>query len=32
KRRPASLFDYEFADFELRNYQCHGAIAAPVAV
>ena len=32
KRRPPSLFDYAFDDFELRDYQCHGAIAAPVAV
>ena len=32
KRRPATLFDYEYTDFELRDYQCHGAIAAPVAV
>jgi thymidylate synthase len=32
KRRPASLFDYEFDDFEVRDYQCHPAIKAPVAV
>ena len=32
KRRPASLFEYAFEDFEMRGYQCHGAIAAPVAV
>ncbi|MCB1623837.1 MAG: thymidylate synthase, partial [Pseudomonadales bacterium] len=31
-RRPASLFDYEFADFEFRNYQFHPSIKAPVAV
>ncbi len=31
-RRPASLFEYAFEDFELRDYHCHGAIAAPVAV
>jgi thymidylate synthase len=31
-RQPASIFDYEFEDFEVRDYQCHGAIKAPVAV
>ncbi|MDZ4145939.1 MAG: thymidylate synthase [Burkholderiales bacterium] len=32
KRRPASIFDYEYEDFEVLDYQCHGAIKAPVAV
>ena len=32
KRRPASLFDYEYEDFEVRDYQCHPPIKAPVAV
>jgi thymidylate synthase len=32
KRRPASIFDYEFDDFELLNYQAHRHIRAPVAV
>ena len=32
KRRPASIFDYQFEDFEVLDYQCHGAIKAPVAV
>jgi thymidylate synthase len=32
KRKPASLFDYEFADFEFAGYQSHAAIKAPVAV
>ncbi len=32
RRRPASVFDYEFADFEFANYQFHPAIKAPVAV
>ena len=32
KRQPASIFDYEFEDFEFRNYQHHPAIKAPVAV
>ena len=32
KRRPESIFDYEFADFDFFNYQHHLAIKAPVAV
>ena len=32
KRRPASIFDYEFEDFEFVDYQHHPAIKAPVAV
>jgi thymidylate synthase len=32
RRRPASLFEYEYEDFELANYRCHPAIAAAVAV
>ena len=32
KRRPASIFDYEFDDFEFVNYQHHAAIKALVAV
>jgi len=28
----ASLFDYTFEDFEVRDYQHHPAISAPVAV
>lgn len=31
-RRPPSLFDYRFEDFEFVNYQSHPAIRAPVAV
>jgi thymidylate synthase len=31
-RRPPSIFDYEFEDFQLTNYQHHPAIKAPVAV
>ena len=27
-----SLFDFEYGDFELRDYQCHPHIKAPVAV
>jgi thymidylate synthase len=32
RRRPPSLFDYVFDDFEFRDYQFHPAIRAPVAV
>ncbi len=32
KRKPASIFEYEYEDFEVLDYQCHGAIKAPVAV
>ncbi|NYE24103.1 thymidylate synthase [Pigmentiphaga litoralis] len=32
KRKPASLFDYEYEDFEIRDYQFHPHIKAPVAV
>lgn len=32
KRRPASLFDYHFEDFELLDYDPHPHIKAPVAV
>ena len=31
-RKPASIFDYEYEDFELVNYQYHPSIKAPVAV
>ncbi|RIY31402.1 thymidylate synthase [Psittacicella melopsittaci] len=32
KRKPESIFDYDFDDFEVVNYQSHKAIKAPVAV
>ncbi|MBP6515236.1 MAG: thymidylate synthase [Steroidobacteraceae bacterium] len=32
RRRPPSIFDYEFDDFEIVGYQYHAAIKAPVAV
>jgi thymidylate synthase len=32
KRKPASLFDYQFEDIEIINYQSHPHIKAPVAV
>jgi len=32
RRKPPSLFDYQFDDFEIANYQYHPAIKAPIAV
>jgi thymidylate synthase len=32
QRKPESLFDYQFEDFEFINYQHHDAIKAPIAV
>ncbi len=32
KRRPPSIFEYAFEDFEIRGYQSHPHIKAPVAV
>lgn len=32
QRRPPSIFDYDYEDFEILNYQHHPAIKAPVAV
>ena len=32
KRKPDSIFDYAFEDFEVLDYQHHPAIKAPVAV
>ena len=32
KRRPPSIFDYEYDDFEVLEYRHHDAIKAPVAV
>ncbi len=31
-RKPDSIFDYEFEDFEITGYESHPAIKAPVAV
>jgi thymidylate synthase len=32
KRKPNSLFQYQYEDFEVRDYQHHPAIKAPIAV
>ena len=32
QRRPDSIFDYQYEDFEVTHYQHHPAIKAPVAV
>ena len=32
KRKPASIFDYEFDDFEIVGYESHPLIKAPIAV
>jgi thymidylate synthase len=32
KRRPDSILDYDYADFEVLDYECHPAMKAPVAV
>jgi thymidylate synthase len=32
RRKPDSIFDYQFEDFEIVGYECHPAIKAPVAV
>lgn len=32
KRKPDSLFDYQYEDFEILNYQAHQSIKAPIAV
>jgi thymidylate synthase len=31
-RKPATIFDYKFEDFEIINYQSHPSIKAPIAV
>lgn len=32
KRKPASIFDYKYEDFEILNYDPHPGIKAPIAV
>ena len=31
-RKPDSIFNYEFEDFEIAGYESHPAIKAPVAI
>lgn len=31
-RKPKTVFEYQFSDFDLQGYQCHPVIKAPVAV
>lgn len=31
-RHPASLFDYRYEDFEIKNYQAHESIKAPISI
>lgn len=32
KRKPESIFDYQFDDFEIVDYECQAHIAAPIAI
>ena len=32
RRKPPTLFGYLYDDFDIRDYQCHAAIKAPIAV
>jgi thymidylate synthase len=32
KRKPESIFDYKFEDFEIVGYDPHPAISAPIAI
>lgn len=32
RRKPASIFEYKFDDFEIQDYQSHPSIKAPIAV
>jgi thymidylate synthase len=32
KRKPDSIFSYQFEDFEIVNYNAHPSIKAPIAV
>ena len=32
RRKPPSILDYAYEDFEIQGYDSHGPIKAPVAV
>jgi len=32
RRKPSTIFEYQFEDFEILNYQAHPSIKAPIAV
>jgi thymidylate synthase len=32
KRKPPSIFEYEYEDFEILDYRAHPTIKAPIAV
>ena len=32
RRKPPSLYEYLFDDFDIQNYVCHAAIKAPIAI
>ena len=32
KRKPDSIYNYAYDDFELVNYQCHPHIKAPISI
>jgi thymidylate synthase len=32
KRKPDSIFDYKYEDFEIVHYQSHPTIKAPIAI
>jgi thymidylate synthase len=32
KRKPNSIFDYKFEDFEIQGYDAHSSIKAPIAI
>jgi thymidylate synthase len=32
KRKPNSIFDYAYEDFELLDYQSHPHISAPISI
>ncbi len=32
KRKPDSIFDYRYEDFEIADYQCHPGIKAPISI